>query len=135
LLQFEANKHEEAFMKRIALLSLIVVGLALLVSPAGLAQQKPKMPPDFSFEVKEKSPGKVTFSHEKHYEQFPKCTECHTKIFKMKRGTTEGPFTMARMEKGELCGACHNGEKKGAKGQVIFSVREKNDCARCHVKG
>jgi len=122
-------------MKRIALLSLIVVGLAFVVSPPGLAQQKPKMPPDLSFEMKEKSPGKVTFSHEKHYEQFPKCTECHTKVFKMKKGTTEGPISMARMEKGELCGTCHNEGKKNPKGESMFSVKDKESCARCHVKG
>lgn len=42
---------------------------------------------------------------------------------------------MARMEKGELCGSCHSGEKKNPKGQPIFSVRDKNLCVRCHVKG
>ncbi len=121
-------------MKKIVLPVLLVVALALLGASSGLAQQKPKMPADFSFEGTGKSPGKVTFSHEKHYEQFPKCTECHTKIFKMKRGTTEGPWTMARMEKGELCGACHSGEKKGPKDQLIFSIKDKNTCTRCHIK-
>ncbi len=112
----------------------MLLGLALVGVSSSLAQQKPKMPADLVFEQKGESPGKATFSHEKHYEQFPKCTECHTKIFKMKRGTTEGPFTMARMEKAELCGACHTGEKKGAKGQLIFSIKDKNNCTRCHVK-
>jgi len=121
-------------MKKIVLPFLIVIGLIVVAAPPSFAQQKPKMPADFSFDVKEKSPGKVTFSHDKHYEQFPKCTECHTKIFKMKKGTTEGPWVMARMEKGELCGSCHNGETKGAKGQPAFSVKDKNTCARCHTK-
>ena len=114
----------------------VVIGFLAsgLVSAAALAQQKPKLPADFAFEQTGKSPGKVTFSHEKHYEQFPKCADCHTKVFKMKRGTTEGPFAMTRMEKGELCGSCHTGEKKGGKGQLIFSVKDKNACARCHVK-
>ncbi len=102
---------------------------------AALAQQKPKMPADFAFEQTGKSPGKVTFGHEKHYEQVPKCTDCHVKVFKMKRGTTEGPLTMARMEKGELCGACHSEGKQGPKGQPLFSIKDEKTCARCHVKG
>lgn len=116
-------------------LALLVVALALLLGSSGLAQQKPKMPPDQTFEQTGKSPGKVTFSHDKHYEQLPKCPECHVKVFKMKKGTTPGPFTMARMEKGELCGACHTAEKKGPKGEAIFSVKDDKACARCHVKG
>lgn len=121
-------------MRKHVLSVLLMIGVAFLGASSGLAQQKPKMPAGFSFEVTEKSPGKVTFSHEKHYEQFPKCTECHTKMFKMKRATTEGPWTMARMEKGELCGTCHTGEKKGPKGQLIFSIKDKNNCTRCHIK-
>jgi len=112
----------------------VVVGLILLASSLSLAQQKPKMPPDHAFQQQEKSPGKVTLSHDKHWEQLPKCTECHTKIFKMKKGTTEGPWSMARMEKGELCGTCHNDGKKNPKGQPMFSVKEKETCARCHTK-
>jgi c(7)-type cytochrome triheme protein len=122
-------------MVRVSVVLGVLLGLVAFGALSGLAQQKPKMPADFVFAQAEKSPGKVTFSHEKHYEQFPKCTDCHTKVFKMKRGTTEGPLTMARMEKGELCGTCHNGEKKGAKNQAIFSVKEKEVCARCHPKG
>ena len=121
-------------MKGVSPWLVMLLGLALVGVSSSLAQQKPKMPADFAFDQKGESPGEVTFSHEKHYEQFPKCTECHTKVFKMKRATTEGPFTMARMEKGELCGTCHTGEKKGAKGQLIFSVKDKNACTRCHTK-
>jgi len=43
----------------------VVVGLILLASSLSLAQQKPKMPPDHAFQQQEKSPGKVTFSHDK----------------------------------------------------------------------
>ena len=51
----------------------------------------------------------MTFSHEKHKAKGDKCTSCHVKVFKMKKGTT-GPLTMEKMKAGEQCGACHNGK-------------------------
>ncbi len=93
---------------------------------AAVAQEKPKMPADFTFEQGAGSPGKVTFSHDKHHEKNPKCTSCHTKVFKMKKGTS-GQITMAAMDKGEFCGACHNGKE-------AFATNDKAGCNKCHVK-
>jgi c(7)-type cytochrome triheme protein len=80
-----------------------------------LAQQawaQAKGPADFDFAGG--SEGKVTYSHEKHAAKNPKCTDCHTKIFKMAGATVRfqdgGPGRTA-------CGACHNG-------QAAFSVRK-----------
>ena len=84
-----------------------------------------KVPPDFTFEEGKDSPGTVTFSHEKHKQQF-KCTACHTKVFKMKKGTS-GDVTMAAMDQGKFCGACHNGQQS-------FSTKDKASCNKCHVK-
>jgi c(7)-type cytochrome triheme protein len=70
--------------------------------------------------------GKVTFSHEKHLAKNPKCTDCHTKIFKMAKGQRSTP-KMAEMEQGQSCGACHNG-------QAAFDVKDKAGCAKCHKK-
>ena len=92
-----------------------------------LAQQawaQAKGPADFDFAGG--SEGKVTYGHEKHAAKNPKCTDCHTKIFKMAKGQRTA-FKMADMEKGQACGTCHNG-------QAAFGVKEKADCAKCHKK-
>jgi len=68
----------------------------------------------------------VTFSHAFHDGKGLKCTDCHTKIFKMKKG--EAKVDMATLNKGEACGTCHNGQK-------VFPTKAPSDCARCHVKG
>jgi c(7)-type cytochrome triheme protein len=102
---------------------LVLVGfVGGFVAPQALAQVKP--PADFQFDGK--GSGKVSFSHEKHAGKNPKCTDCHTKLFKMTKGQRSAP-KMADMEKGQSCGACHNG-------QASFSVKAQSDCAKCHVK-
>ena len=61
----------------------------------------------------------VSFSHELHTAMF-KCDDCHTKLFKFKKGGSG--MKMDDLYQGKFCGACHNG-------QSGFSV---NDCQRCH---
>jgi c(7)-type cytochrome triheme protein len=100
-----------------------------LMSPA-VAQ--PKGPADFKFPQAKDAPGVVTFSHKEHLEAGNKCTDCHTKIFKMKKGTS-GELTMAKMKAGEQCGACHNGKKEVA-GKVVFTTDDKANCEKCHKK-
>lgn len=102
----------------------IGLGIALAVMVPAAAQIKP--PADFIFEQGAGSPGAVTFSHEKHQPKVGKCTDCHTKVFQMKKGKT-GPLTMAAMNEGKLCGACHDGK-------TAFSVKDQASCAKCHVK-
>ncbi len=68
------------------------------------------------------SPGPVTFSHKFHVvTQFRKCTDCHMKIFKMKKGSRK--MNMQDMYAGKSCGTCHNGK-------VAFKVM--TSCERCH---
>ena len=102
-----------------------LVGLCLPLCP-GFAQEKPKMPADFAFDQGKDSPGKVTFSHEKHVAKSPKCTACHVQVFKMKRGATPD-INMAAMNEGRSCGTCHNGKE-------IFSTNDKAACSKCHLK-
>ncbi len=65
--------------------------------------------------------GAATFSHPFHLSMYS-CTDCHNSLFKPSR--TKNPHvTMAQMEKGAACGACHDGS-------TAFSV--KGDCTKCH---
>ncbi|RNC67957.1 MAG: cytochrome C [Desulfuromonadales bacterium] len=62
----------------------------------------------------------ATFSHDLHLSMY-KCGDCHTKLFQYKAGAKR--YTMADMEKGKSCGACHNGKD-------IFAST--GDCSKCH---
>jgi c(7)-type cytochrome triheme protein len=109
-----------------------VLGFAsclFLLSPV-VAQVK--APPDFTFPQGKGAPGVVTFSHEKHIAAGNKCTSCHVKVFKMKKGTS-GEITMAKMKEGQFCGACHNG-KTDVGGKIPFTTDDKANCERCHKK-
>ncbi|GAB4303966.1 MAG: cytochrome c3 family protein [Desulfuromonadia bacterium] len=64
--------------------------------------------------------GNATFSHSLHLKKYT-CTDCHTKIFPYRAGASRK--TMADMEKGLSCGACHNGK-------TAFSSA--SDCGKCH---
>ena len=91
---------------------------------------KMKPPKDLTMSKTGDSPP-VIFSHLNHTEaQNLKCKSCHTKIFQMKAGKTEkkkGALTMAAMEDGKFCGACHNGKK-------AFGVKAEDTCVKCHIK-
>jgi c(7)-type cytochrome triheme protein len=65
---------------------------------------------------------KASFSHAFHTQAYS-CKDCHTSIVKpdMKKNKR---VSMADMEKGQSCGACHNGK-------AAFST--KGDCAKCHT--
>ena len=71
--------------------------------------------------------GKVTFEAKVHADKGFKCADCHTspKLFAMKKGTDK--ITMAEMNDGKFCGACHDGKK-------AFSVKATADCGKCHKK-
>jgi len=70
-----------------------------------------------------KSVGTITFSHPNHFDTVGRdCPSCHNKIFNL--DPKKNPdATMADMEKGKSCGACHNGK-------VAFPVS--GDCTTCH---
>ena len=111
---------------------LIVATAALVLAASAPVTGQVKVPADFAFEQGKDSPAPVTFSHEKHREKADKCNACHTKVFKMKKGTT-GPLSMAKMKAGEQCGACHNGKTELA-GKVVFASDDKARCETCHKK-
>lgn len=69
--------------------------------------------------------GPVEFSHYSHLDALGKdCPTCHNAIFNIV--PAKNPvFTMADMEKGKSCGACHNGTK-------AFSVKGNEGCSNCH---
>jgi c(7)-type cytochrome triheme protein len=120
-------------MRLLAPVMSMVLGVAVvLAATAGPVESQIKPPPDFTFEKTKDSPGPVTFSHEKHKAKIEKCTECHTKIFKMKKGTS-GPFEMEKMKAGEKCGTCHNGKTQIA-GTTVFAVSDEKNCEKCHKK-
>jgi c(7)-type cytochrome triheme protein len=112
------------------LLPLLALVALCLAAPPSTAQVR--IPPDFQLEPAKDSPGPVTFSHERHKAKVDKCQACHTKVFKMKKGTT-GPLTMAKMKAGEQCGACHNGKTKMGD-TVVFAVTDQAKCETCHQK-
>jgi len=69
------------------------------------------------------SMGNVTFNGDDHAGKGLKCTECHSKIFKMKKGSTV--MKMADINAGKFCGECHNGKK---------AFKPAGNCAKCHKK-
>lgn len=73
-----------------------------------------------NIEFKVQGISSVTFSHDLHTSIFP-CNDCHTKLFEFKAGAKHN--TMADMNAGKSCGACHNGDR-------AFSV--KGGCYKCH---
>ena len=69
--------------------------------------------------------GKVTFDGKVHADKGLKCPECHTKIFKMKKDSSE--MKMDDINGGKFCGECHNGTK-------AFKTNDQENCVRCHKK-
>jgi c(7)-type cytochrome triheme protein len=114
------------FVTILALTGCLGVGAVFLVAAPGSGQGTAL--PDFPLSKSVRSPGQVTFSHAKHRAKVDKCASCHSKDFKTKRGTS-GPITMATMQTGKFCGACHDG-KTQIGGATVFSISE---CIRCHM--
>jgi len=105
----------------------LVIGLAIATVAFIPEAAAIKVPADFTYEEAKSPEGPVTFSHKKHVEASSlKCSACHTKVFKMKKGKS-GTLTMAAMNDGKFCGACHTGEQS-------FSVKDKASCNKCHLK-
>jgi c(7)-type cytochrome triheme protein len=68
--------------------------------------------------------GDVIFSHDAHVSSAGiGCKECHDKLYLDTKQHKK--VTMAEMQKGKSCGACHNGKR-------AFSV--KGNCTTCHKK-
>ena len=112
---------------------LFAIAFTVVVLAAASAHAQPKVPDPFQFPQAKDDPGVVTFSHTQHKDAgVDKCNACHTKLFKMKKGTS-GPLAMEKMKAGEQCGACHDGKTQvGSK--TVFAVTDKEKCATCHKK-
>jgi c(7)-type cytochrome triheme protein len=121
------SAHQKRVYAITVLLAGILVGAFTLSETLQAAMKTPK---DFTMTLTGNMPH-VIFSHRNHTEaQNLTCQDCHTKIFQMKIAETakkNGPLTMAAMEDGKFCGACHNGKKS-------FGVKAENTCAKCHVE-
>ncbi len=76
-------------------------------------------------EVIAQEPADSIFSHKLHViEQELDCDSCHPDIFAKKRGTAaaNGDYTMAAMEEGKYCGACHDSDM----------LKDPQSCKTCH---
>ncbi|MBI5966504.1 MAG: hypothetical protein HY882_01415 [Deltaproteobacteria bacterium] len=104
----------------------ICIGIICLIGlGAAYGQQKKVGGGEIKYQAKG-STDPVVFNHETHVtQQKAKCTDCHTKIFKMKKG--ESKMTQDSFAQGKFCGACHDGKK-------AFSAVAQADCAKCHKK-
>jgi c(7)-type cytochrome triheme protein len=74
-----------------------------------------------NIEYKAKNAGDVTFNHTAHVAKVNgNCKECHNATVITGK---DGRVTMAQMEKGKTCGACHNDKR-------AFTVV--GNCGKCH---
>ncbi len=69
--------------------------------------------------------GKVVFDGKKHFDAKVPCLECHSKIFKMIKSSTQ--MHMADIHAGKFCGKCHNGKRS-------FATSDMDNCSICHLK-
>jgi c(7)-type cytochrome triheme protein len=98
---------------------------AALIGMTPAMAQSP-FPPDFQIPNAESSPGTVIFSHARHLPAVGKCSFCHMRDLKMKRGASG--ITLAGKQEGKFCGACHDG-KTMMGGVVPFPIEQ---CDGCH---
>jgi len=111
------SKKEEKGMRLSTLILVVFLSGTLVANVFAVAPGK-------TVEYTAGGPGKVVFDGKVHADKGAKCTDCHTKIWPMKKG---GPMKMADMNAKKACGTCHNGEK-------AFSTSKQDDCAKCHKK-
>ena len=102
-------------MRLIGLVFTLLVAVAFVDSAFAVSSEK-------KTEYADGSTGKVVFDGKTHASKDLKCTDCHTKIFQMKKGAE---ITMADMNAGKNCGTCHNGGK-------AFKSSDPANCGKCH---
>ncbi len=105
-------------MRLTVIILTVMVGVALVGSAFAVGPGK-----TIEYGVGEPE-GKVIFDGKTHADKGLKCTDCHTKIFPMKKSAE---LKMADMNAGKSCGTCHNGQK-------AFSTSDQANCAKCHKK-
>ncbi len=77
--------------------------LTVVFAGSGLA-----VPPGKTIEYEGGIAGRVIFDGKIHGDKGLECKDCHPKAFPMKR---EIKITMAKINEGKYCGACHNGQE------------------------
>ena len=101
-----------------------ILAIVAVVSIAAFSVGASAVPSGKTVEF-DSSMGKVVFDGKIHADHGLKCKDCHTKIFKMKKGADK--ITMHEIKEGEFCGACHNGKK-------AFKAGDPKNCKTCHKK-
>ena len=97
---------------------------AEVVAPAP-ARFELTLPADHTFKNSD-APGDVVFSHASHVDsKAPNCAECHAAQFSLQKAGTplKGTLVHKEMDKGALCGSCHDGKK-------AFATTD--NCDTCH---
>jgi c(7)-type cytochrome triheme protein len=105
-------RHSNGFITASALAAILVFPQTVLAVPADKVLNWPGG-----------GRGAVVFDGEEHTKEGYKCEYCHPAIFEMKHGAAK--MTMAEMNKGRFCGACHNGK-------TTFSTSDPRKCHECH---
>jgi c(7)-type cytochrome triheme protein len=99
--------------------------LAVSLTSSNVLSQQLPTPEDFRYE-ETKPLGPVSFSHKLHVtEKKLPCQDCHPQPFQMKKLAAVSEMTMPRLDAGEFCGTCHNGDK-------AFTTKDVKACAKCH---
>lgn len=76
-------------------------------------------------QINTQTAGNIPFSHEDHLKSLSNnCAACHNSVFHISRKNNP-TFTMADMEKGKSCGACHNKENP--------KTPQLKNCSACHI--
>jgi len=78
--------------------------------------------------VVKKEPVDAMFSHKSHVIEYEfSCDTCHPDLFERRRGAAReaGDYTMASLEEGLYCGACHDGD-------TAFNTVDSDTCITCH---
>ncbi len=106
-------------MLRSAALLSILSALFLLAPPSSFA-----VPEGLTLTWHGGTAGHVLFDGTIHAKKGLQCDACHVAgLFQTKYGGDK--MTMAEMNRGRFCGACHNGKK-------AFSTSDQKSCKRCH---
>ncbi len=129
-------------MKRIFVITIIILGFAGIAFSAGGVKKKKVLEQDYGNVVLDTNSLKagvnpVLFEHWVHRKAFT-CRVCHVDVgFSMK--ANEGGIRAADNMKGYYCGACHNGKSSFNGGEPLFAACsdkfDKDDmkrCLRCH---
>jgi c(7)-type cytochrome triheme protein len=95
--------------------------LVVVISLSGTASADLKQP----LLIKTQNAGNISFSHDNHLKSLNNnCSACHNSIFHIVRKNNPH-VSMADMEKGKSCGACHNKENP--------KTPQLNSCTTCHT--